>query len=138
MNAKQYGLILTLSMVAGLVGSIVSNRFLSGSPLSAQKTPQQAEIIRVERVEVVDKEGRRRARFGLAPQGNTGLGLYDQDGNVSAVLSMTPDRTTGLVLADRQGKRRAGLILSADGELALELYDKEKKCRVRLAVTTDG
>ena|SRR5216684_4210306 len=107
MNGKQYGLILVLSLIAGLMGSIASNRFLSGSPLSAQKTPEQAEIIRAERVDIMDKEGRRRAWFGLAPQGNTGLGLYDQDGNVSAVLSMTPDRTTGLVLADRQGKRRA-------------------------------
>ncbi len=79
MNRKQYGLILVLSMIARLMGSIVSNRFLSGSPQSAQKTPQQTEIIRVEWVEIMDKDGRRRAWFGLAPQGNTGLGLYDKE-----------------------------------------------------------
>ena len=79
MNRKQYGLILVLSMIARLMGSIVSNRFLSGSPQSAQKTPQQTEIIRVEWVEIMDKDGRRRAWFGLAPQGNTGLGLYDEE-----------------------------------------------------------
>lgn len=41
MNRKQYGLMLVLSMTAGLMGGIASTRFLSGSPLSAQKTPER-------------------------------------------------------------------------------------------------
>jgi len=34
MNRKQYGLILVLSVVAGVIGSIASTRFLSGPPIT--------------------------------------------------------------------------------------------------------
>src|SRR5438093_2011145 len=128
MNKKQSGLTLILAMLAGLAGGTVSNRFLTVFPLSPQKALQQVEILHAERVEITDKEGRRRAWFGLSPKGNVGLGLYDQDGQISVALSVTPDRTTGLMFADKDGTRRAGLLLSADNEPALELYDKDKKC----------
>jgi len=138
MLQKYPGLILVLAVIAGLVGGAVSNRFLHGFTFLTQQTPQQGEILRTQRVEIIDQEGKRRAWFGLSPQGNTGIGLYDQEGHVRAALSVTPDKVTGLMFTDQEGTRRGGFIVSPDGEPAVELYDKDKKCRIRLTATTDG
>ena len=136
MQKRQYGLLLVLAITAGVMGGTVSNRLFMNLPAFAQKASQQGEVIRAERLEVVDKSGKRRAWFGLAPHGNAGLGLYDQNENISATLTVTPERTTGLILVNKDGNRRAGLVLSAEDEPTLELYDKDKKCRMKLALAT--
>src|SRR5262245_5270202 len=103
MQKRQYGLLLVLVMAAGAIGGAVSNRVLTNFPALGRQTSQQEGVIRAERLEVADQSGKRRAWFGLAPQGNAGLGLYDQDGNISAALTVTPGRTTGLMLVNKEG-----------------------------------
>lgn len=61
MNKKQYGLLLMVAVVAGLVGGVVSSWFLMGSPVFAQKAPEHEKVLQAERFEVVDQAGKGRA-----------------------------------------------------------------------------
>jgi hypothetical protein len=58
----------------------VSSQFLVGTPVFAEKTPQETKIIRAEKFEVVDKDGKVRGELGLRSDGVPVLRLYDEDG----------------------------------------------------------
>lgn len=68
MNRKEYVLMLTLAVLAGLVGGVVSSRFFMGEPVFAQKTPQHPKVISAEEFRLVDKDGKERAKLGLVDE----------------------------------------------------------------------
>jgi len=57
MNRKQHTLTIVLSLVAGLVGGVVSTQLFMGQPVFAEKKPTHQKVLRAERFELVDKEG---------------------------------------------------------------------------------
>lgn len=87
MGKKQSLLTIVLAVVAGFIGGGVSSWILTGRAVFAQPTPEQAKVIRAERFEVVDKDGKVRAGLGLA-DGGPGLRLYDKDEKPRAVLGL--------------------------------------------------
>jgi len=132
MNKRQYAVVLTLAVVAGLLGGVVSNQFFMGTPVFTQKT-EVAEVIRAKSFEVVDEDGQARAVLTLV-NGEPGLWLTDQNEKRRAVLGLLKNGEPGLWLYDQNEKRRAQLRL-LDGEPRLQLYDQNGKGRATLGHT---
>src|SRR5215510_1620298 len=105
MDKRQYRGLLLVTAFSGLIGGMGVNWILMGTPVWAQKTCDQASVVRAERFEVVDKDGKLRATLGIGPEGASGLVMPD-----------------GLVLTDKNGQPRASLGLAADGAPGLMLY----------------
>src|SRR3712207_4774966 len=79
MSRSQYGLTLVMTMIAGLAGGLVSTHLFTGGPVCAQQPPQQAEVVRAEKFEVIDKGGKARIVLTVKDDGSPTLGLLDQD-----------------------------------------------------------
>ncbi len=138
MNRKQYVLIVALSVVAGLVGGVVSSWFFVGTPVFAQKTPQVAEVIRAKRFEVVDKKGQPRAALSVTEAGEPSLRLRDKKGQIRATLYLPDTGGPSFSLGDKNGQLRAGLFLTDNGEPFLRLGDKNGQPRAALFSDTEG
>ncbi|HXG18061.1 MAG TPA: hypothetical protein VNN62_03165 [Methylomirabilota bacterium] len=80
MGRLQHATTIVWALCAGLVGGGVSSQFLAGTPALAEKTIQEPQVIRAEKFEVVDKNGRVRGELGLRSDGVPVLRLYDEDG----------------------------------------------------------
>lgn len=168
MNKGQYGGLLLVSTLAGLIGGMGANWVLMGAPVWAQKTCEPAPVIRAERFEVVDKDGKLRATLGTgaagasglvlpdglvltdkngqpraslglaADDGAPGLMLYDPGLRYRVALDVAPDGAPALALASKEGRTRAELILPTEGGPGLVLYDPGLHPRVTLDVSPDG
>ncbi len=137
MNRKQFSAVVVLALVAGLVGGVVSSWFLVGLPAFAQKAPQVAEVIRAERFEVVDKDGKTRAALSML-EGKPGLVLRDRNGRAGAELGLTDHGWPRLFLTDKNRKVRVGLTLGNTGEPHLVLRDRNGKTRTELSLRDTG
>jgi hypothetical protein len=91
MSSKQHGVTVALALVSGLVGGTVSSQFFVGVPVFAEKAPQETQVIRAERFEVVDEDGKIRGELGLRSDGVPILRLYDEDGAPRVGLSPKGD-----------------------------------------------
>lgn len=91
MSSKPQGLSIVLGLISGLVGGAVSSPFLAGTPVFAEKALQEPKVIRAEKFEVVDKNGKVRGELGLRSDGTPILRLYDEDGNPRVGLSPKND-----------------------------------------------
>jgi hypothetical protein len=80
MSRKPQGISIVLGLISGLVGGVVASPFLAGTPVFAEKAFQEPKVIRAEKFEIVDKNGRVRGEFGLRSDGTPVLRLYDEDG----------------------------------------------------------
>jgi len=123
MSRKQYGLMLVLAVIAGLVGGVVSSFLFMGTPVFAQKT-EVADIIRAKRFEVVDKDGKLHAALYLLA-GEPGLVLYDKNEKPCAEFSLY-NGEPGLSFRDKNSKSRFVLGLD-NGEPLLRFTDKNDK-----------
>ena len=83
----QYAVVLTLAVVAGLVGGVASSWLFLRAPLFAHKTPQVAEVIRARSFELVDEDGELRAALTLV-NGEPFLGLKDKNDKLRAALTL--------------------------------------------------
>ena len=114
-----------LFMVGGYVGLTL---LIRGAPLpvavlaamaaayaAGQAKATAPKVVRAQKFEVVDAEGRVRAMLGLLPDGSPSLELSDEQGKTRAAMGTTSPETThtgateqnvefSLVLFDKQGK----------------------------------
>jgi hypothetical protein len=81
MSSNQLGRTIAIALISGVSGGIGSSLFLVGTPVLAERTAQETKIIRAEKFEVVDKDGRVHGELGLRHDGVPVLRLYDEDGN---------------------------------------------------------
>ena len=91
MGRIQQATTMVWALCAGVVGGGVSSQFLAGTPVLAEKTAQEPQVIRAERFEVVDKNGKVRGELGLRSDGVPVLRLYDEDGAPRVGLSPKAD-----------------------------------------------
>jgi hypothetical protein len=91
MRRTQQGMTVVLALASGLVGGVVSSQFLTGTPVFAERTPQETKIIQAEKFEVVDKDGRVRGELGLRSDGVPVLRLFDDDGTPRVGFSPNGD-----------------------------------------------
>lgn len=83
------------------------------------------EVIRAQRFELVDAEGRLRGVVGSTVDASVAVALYDEKGRGRAGLALFPDGSPGLVLFDEKGKPRATLALLPDSGPGLVLLDEK-------------
>jgi len=100
MDKRQYAVVLTLAVFAGLLGGVVSSWLFVGTPVFTQKT-EVGEVIRAKEFWV------------------------EEDGNLYATLRVSYEEP-GLYLYDKNRKGRAAFSMRA-GEPRLELYDENGK-----------
>jgi len=111
-------LVVVASLVAGFIGGLLSRRIVLVSAAGAESAPVVPKVIRAERFEAVDKNGKTRARFAAA-----GLGFDDENGKTRVGLT-----DTGLGLFDENEDLHVGL-----GQIGLEFRDENGQPRVRFA-----
>ena len=124
MDKGQYGMLLGVALVAGLVGGIGTSWVLTSHLVFAESGPLPTKVLQAERFEVVDQAGQTRAALAVAANGALGLTLADQAGKTRAILGTLSDGTPHLGFIDRKGKARAILGTMPNGSMALALLDK--------------
>jgi hypothetical protein len=99
MKRTQYVTVLAMAMLAGLMGGLLSSRFMSVEPAWAQ---QRHRVVNSEEFLLVDRSGKTRGGLGLGPDGGVGLILTDREG--TKTLYISPDEAQVLRLSDKTGK----------------------------------
>src|SRR5262249_16335273 len=99
MSRTQQGMTVVLALASGMVGGVVSSQFLTGTPVFAERTPQEMKVIQAEKFEVVDKDGRVRGELGLRSDGGPILRLFDDHGTPR--VSFSPKGDEGSIWSGR-------------------------------------
>ncbi len=122
MNSRQFATLAVLVILSGLLGGMISVRFLLPESVMAQDS--RPKVIEAEEFRVVDREGRTRARLRTA-----NLVLFDEGGEVRVALAT--DSYPGLSLSGKDGKPKAGLSVFKDGP-GLRLWGRDGKPKAGL------
>ena len=138
MNKKQFSLLLTLSLFAGLVGGMLTSQFFLGTPVLAEKKVGAQNVVIAEEFRLVDKEDKILSTWGMYA-GGPGMVLFGKNGQFRAVFSLTsPDEGPILTFADNKGNHRATVGLGAERQPYVTLRDQTGNERVSLSLDDDG
>lgn len=135
MNKKQYTLTVTLALIGGLVGGMVSSQFFVGQPVFAEKKPAHEKVIRAESFELVDKDGKMRGTLKLGELQGAMLHLLNQKGVATFKLEAL-SRGAILVISDEDGERLVGCFADGTGG-GIGISGKDGKNRCLLFVDED-
>lgn len=95
------------------------------------------EVIRAQRFELVDAEGKVRGALGIG-RGQPVLAFADEAGKTRVLLGLSDDGTPGLGLADAEGEVRAVVRVGEDGRPRVDLRNEGEKTRAVLELNEDG
>ena len=138
MNKKQFSLLLMLSLLAGLVGGMLTSQFFLGTPVLAEKKVGAQNVIVAEEFRLVDKEDKILSTWGMYA-GGPGIVLFGKNGQFRAVFSLTsPDEGPILTFADNKGNHRATVGLGAERQPYVTLRDQTGNERISLSLDDDG
>jgi len=138
MNRRQFSLLLVLSLLAGLVGGILTSQFFLGTPVLAEKKVGAQNVIVAEEFRLVDKEDNILSTWGMYA-GGPGIVLFGKNGQFRAVFSLTsPDEGPILTFADNKGNHRATVGLGAGRQPYVTLRDQTGNERISLSLDDDG
>lgn len=127
-----------LSLVAGLVGGVLSGLFFTGDQVVAQDTQRQGKVIEAEKLVIVDKAGQKRISLEVSfnqPQ----MTLYDQQGHLRASyaadqFSLLNDKEQSIIQLG--GPAASGITGDPTGAF-LHLFDKDGDNRIQLQMFLD-
>ena len=125
MSAEIYAIVGAAAVLAGLAGGVAAARML-----------RPGRRIRVESIDVVDRDGAVRVRITAGEHGRAGLILFGASGEIRGELSVLEGAVPRLALFDDAGGVRATLV--GDAAPGLILLHKEGERRVHLGVEIDG
>jgi len=138
MNKKQFSLLLMLSLLAGLVGGMLTSQFFLGTPVLAEKKVGAQNVVIAEEFRLVDKEDNILSTWGMYA-GGPGIVLFGKNGQFRAVFSLTsPDEGPILTFADNKGNHRATVGLGAERQPYVTLRDQTGNERISLSLDDDG
>ena len=138
MNKKQCGLLLVLSLLAGLTGGIFANQFFLDTPVLAENKVASQNVVTAEEFRLVDKEGKILSTWGMYA-GGPGIVLFNKSGQFRAVFSLTsPDEGPILTFADNKGNHRAIVGLGSGKQPYVTLRDQTGNERISLSLDDDG
>ena len=138
MNRNQYALLLMMSMIISLVGGAISSWLLMGEPVFAQKTTQHQKVIRVEKFELVDKNGKVWAEFEVdAIYRGPVLSFLDNKSNVRAEFSLILGSPT-ITFRDKDSKKRMTIELLDSGAPIIKFKDNNGGRRMVLSARNAG
>jgi len=123
MKSKQYGLMVILALIAGLIGGMVSSQLFTGKPVFAQKKSIPQKAVAAEEFLLVDKDGNLRASFGDLPNKGLGLTVLGKNANIRLLLGVNDNGEPGLWLYNKDGIPCAFLASYANIEV-LQLGNK--------------
>lgn len=123
---------LLLFVGSGLWALAVSHGIGRVDAEAESETQPAPNVIRTQRLEIVNKAGRVVAVLEPEIDGSGGIALYDALGNPRIILSVFMD-SPGLILADSRGKPRVDLRIFSDSP-GITLYDAQGKRRIHLGV----
>lgn len=99
---------------------------------AGQAKASAPEVIRAQRFDLVDAEGRVRGRLSIASSSGPALLLYDENGTVRARLRLSLDGSPTLDLYDTDGRGGVSAFPGTDGNPGVCLRDKEGTLRAGL------
>jgi hypothetical protein len=138
MNKKQFSLLLMLSLLAGLLGGMLTSQFFLGTPVLAEKKVGAQNVIVAEEFRLADKEGKILSTWGMYA-GGPGIVLFGKNGQFRAVFSLTStDEGPILTFADNKGNHRATVGLGAERQPYVTLRDQTGNERISLSLDDDG
>ncbi len=117
---------------AGIALAIVSCVGIGATKPESQET---AKLIRAERFELVDTNGRTRVVTAVIDN-VSGMTLYSEKGQKTASLIQGKDGSV-LAMSDENNKMRVGLSSNKAGTV-LGLFDENGKMRVQMGIGKDG
>jgi hypothetical protein len=111
------------SLIAGVMGGVAAS-FIMGTPSIAQ---QSDEIVRAQQFQLIDAQGRTRARLGFSADAQPYLQLSDENETRGVWIGIA--RETGVSVRDADG--RTLLVLSVDdrGNPSLIVSDRDRNTR---------
>ena len=122
MSRINWVVMVIVACVSGMVGAAMR------APVSvAAPAAEAAKVLRAERFELVDSQGKVRVEWGVRQAGTLVLRLYAKDGKTRTVLAVLPDGSPQLTLMDQDGKSRAAMAVGPDGSPELSLMDQNGK-----------
>ena len=137
MNKRRFGTMLTLALIAGLVGGVVSSQFLVGQTAFAwveKAWPQK--IVVANRIELVDKNGDERLILD-ATNDQPVIRLREVPGVDRLVLGLNYHAQPTLLMIGKYGIR-VGLQLKENGEPYLEFCRTNGDPGLTVRLDVDG
>lgn len=131
---KPNKLFVALSLLAGLVGGLMSSFLLIEKPVSAEM--RYPTYTTAEEFRLVDALGRLRAVLALSADGEPYLALSDEHETRKLWLGLSKE--SGLAIRDTDGKTRLVLSLDGAGEPSLIFRDRQQNTRALSAVSKTG
>jgi hypothetical protein len=148
------------SMVSAAVAFTIGVLWFAPSTGAAPAHQAAAPVLRAERFELVDGEGKPRARLGIEADRSVGLAVLDQGGIPRVLLGVTTDDRPIMGFLDQTSQQRTSWTLTpdgvpsmlfhnpqhgtvvigafGDGAIGLGVLDVSRQPRVRLVMTPDG
>jgi hypothetical protein len=120
MGKAQYGLVLLIALVGGVIGGALANRFV---PLGTVRAKAFEVVRQGERLAVLDRDGlllSARGNRALLSAAGPEVVLFHERRQTRAVLSAV---APSLMLYTQSGQRRAELVLWPDDEPHLRFYN---------------
>jgi len=135
-RTKRYNRLLLVGVA--LVACVAGLRSTTYARPDMQDEVKTVKLIRTEKLEVVDGEGKVRVGLGVDKVGGPALWISDANEKNRVVLEVDKDGDPTLTLIDKNGK--SGIILIMNGTVgpALHLFDNNGKPRVSLGVFKDN
>jgi hypothetical protein len=127
---------LKLLGVAGLL-IVSASCFLLLNGSFFQKAVKPSKVITAERVEIVDKDGNRRAVLGVGPYEEVRLALLDKNENECLALNAVDRRCSGLNIYDENGKSRIGLFILTVLPF-FYMRDQDENARISMSLAKEG
>lgn len=132
MKRRQYGPMLLLAFVGGLIGGAASSQFFMGKSVFAEKKETSDKIVRAQEFVLVDEEGNPLASLrSQKPSNRPTLSMEYKDGGYS--LEISP----GLIkITDKHRRPRLNLSLNELDYPSIRLRDGEGRLRVALGAAS--
>jgi hypothetical protein len=134
--------VLTAASIAGLIGGSLTSWLLNAAVVGAAGAAGggrarliRADVLRVKRVVVTDREGARRVEIG-ADLGSGVARIYDNQGKPRVVLGV-PGNDSMLALYDDNGKVRVAVGAGATSDY-VRMFDQNGQIRAGLGVRGDN
>ena len=127
MARSKWAVVLAVLVVLAAVAAVYAG---------AQVKSDVPQVIRAQRFELVDAQGRVRGEMSMSADGRgPGLMLSDEKGNPRAGLWLLPDGSPVLSLADEKCQPRAVFGMSSDGTPGLAMRDMGGIVRAELVLS---
>ena len=124
MDRPQTGVLITVSMLSGLLGGIVAIFLVGGGLVTAQEPAGEVPaVVSAQEFHLIDRQGHTRAALSFNHEGQPILTMRDEFDTTRVRVGISRD--TGVELHDVDGKTR--LVLSVDNEGLPSLVVRDRK-----------